>query len=75
MATLFKQYYPIRLIISNRYTRFNRFFEGNFGLVCICASTGLAKVVRGSIDKDALALVLAKAWAMNLRDNQRIVLA
>jgi hypothetical protein len=33
MATLFKQYYPIRLIISNRYTCFNRFSGGNFGLI------------------------------------------
>jgi SagB-type dehydrogenase family enzyme len=34
-----------------------------------CASAGLATVVRGSIDKDAL------AKAMNLRDNQKIILA
>ena len=34
-----------------------------------CASEGLATVVRGSIDKDAL------AKAMKLRDNQKVILA
>jgi nitroreductase len=34
-----------------------------------CASTGLATVVRGFIDKAAL------AKAMNLKDNQKIILA
>jgi hypothetical protein len=34
-----------------------------------CASEGLATVIRGSIDKDAL------AKAMQLRDNQKIVLS
>jgi hypothetical protein len=33
---------------------------------------GLSTFVRGSIDKDALAL--AKAKAVNLRDNQKIIL-
>jgi hypothetical protein len=36
-----------------------------------CASAGHASVVRGSIDKDALAM----ARGMILRDNQKIILA
>ena len=42
-------------------------------LLCIGASAGLATIIRGSIDKDALALFLGKV--MNLRDNQGIIQA
>ena len=50
MATLFRQYYPIRIIISNRYTCFNRFFGGNFGLEktffnegdCLCVAVTIS---------------------------------
>jgi hypothetical protein len=46
----------------------------NFYLYCASiASAGLATSARGSIDKDALALVLAKA--MNMRNNQKMILA
>ena len=43
--------------------------------LCIGGSVSLATIVRGSIDKDALALAKARGKVMNFRDNQKIILA